>query len=90
MSISMRLLVLGIAFVALFALLLLTTGKPDEAALVTRAIFFIGLIPPAICFGTGFGFGLFRGHAPGAGWANGGALLIHSAAMIVVLKVFFG
>jgi hypothetical protein len=40
--------------------------------------FTIGLIPPAVCFGTGFGFGLFRRHDPTAGWANGAALFTRS------------
>lgn len=87
-SVSLKFFVAGLAFLGLFGLLLLLPGEHREASLLTRLIFFVGLIPPPICFGVGLGIAVWRNLKNGAvgAWTNGSALVLHGVLMIVVLQ----
>jgi len=88
MLLSTRLLCAGLVSFLIFSLLLVFGGEVDEARLLTQVTFFIGLIPPPVCFSAGLGLALareVRSNRFGA-WANGVALLVHSGAMIAILQ----
>jgi hypothetical protein len=75
-----------------FGAMLLLPGQGDEASLLTRVTFFIGLIPPPVCFAAGLGMALCRGFTSNVvgAWVNGGALLLHGLLMVLIMSQVLG
>lgn len=91
-SLPLKLFIAGVAWLAVFGAMLLLPGQRNENDLLTRLIFFVGLVPPPICFGAGFGIALWQGIRKSVRdtWLNGAALLFHGLGMIVVLNRVLG
>ncbi len=85
---SLKLLLLGWGFFVGFVLLFYFVAPHDEASLLTRAIVFVGLIPPPVCFAAGIGLAFMREvRTTRAGaWANGAAIFAHGILVIVILQ----
>jgi hypothetical protein len=91
-SLPFKLFLVGMAWLAVFGALLLLPVQWNEGALLTRITFFIGLIPPPVCFGAGLGMAPWKGvraDVRGA-WLNGGALFLHGLGIAAVLQRVLG
>jgi hypothetical protein len=86
---SLRWLLAGWIFFAAFVALLWMVPA-DEASLLTRAVVFIGLIPPPVCFAAGIALAFkdeVRSTRAGA-WGNVAAIFVHGILAIAVLQQF--
>lgn len=90
MLLSTKLLFAGLGSFLVFSVLLIFGGEVDEARLLTQVTFFIGLIPPPVCFGAGLGLALAREARSSrlGAWGNGVALSVHSVSMVAILQGF--
>ncbi|HEX9407476.1 MAG TPA: hypothetical protein VF975_09175 [Thermoanaerobaculia bacterium] len=86
-----KLLLAGWALFVVFVVLLYFVAPRSETSFLTRAIVFMVLIPPPVCFAAGI-FSSFAGETPvnGSGaWSNAAAIVLHGIAAIPILQSFF-
>lgn len=86
---SLRWLVAGWVFFVTFVALLWVVPA-DEASLLTRAVVFVGLIPPPVCFAAGIALA-FKNEVPSTSagaWVNVAAIFVHGILAIAVLQQF--
>jgi hypothetical protein len=81
----------GCLFFLAFLVMFLLIAPPNEESLVTRAIVFVGLILPPVCFAAGICSGVAtKADQDRVGaWANFAAIFAHGIAAIVILQIFF-
>jgi hypothetical protein len=85
---SLTLFFIGCAFFVSFVVLFYLVAPHDEASFLTRAIVFVGLIPPPVCFAAGIGLAFMRevGTTRAGAFANGAAIFVHGIVAIAILQ----